>query len=194
MKTAAAALIQVVLAVVVIHASACSTTKAAAKAQSADDDFARKALIKELDALVAQGPLHFDTDTDTLTDESQVLLQKVAAQMHRVPKVKVIVGGHCDERGDDAYNLALGDKRAHAARDYLVRLGIPKERVRMVSFGEEQPIALGHDEIAWSQNRRDEFTFELPGEHKTALHMLDGKTVDEMASELVATTTWGNEQ
>lgn len=185
MKTVAVALTQILLALAVMHATACSTTTVAKRA-STGDEAARAALVKELDALVAQGPLHFDTDTDTLTDESQILLQHVAAQMHRVPKVKLIIGGHADERGGSEYNLALGERRAYAARDYLARLGVPKERVRMVSFGKEQPIAPGHDEIAWAQNRRDEFTFVLPGDSKTALHMSD----DAKKDALVATTTW----
>ncbi|HEY4221814.1 MAG TPA: OmpA family protein, partial [Myxococcota bacterium] len=152
MKTIAAALVQVLVAVVVIHASACSTTKTAMKSNGTDE-YERAKLVKELNALVAQGPLHFDTDTDTLTDESQNLLTKVAAQMHRVAKVSVVVGGHCDERGDNEYNLALGEKRAGAAREYLMHLGVPKERIHMISLGEEQPLDASHTEIAWAKNR-----------------------------------------
>src|SRR4051794_7653913 len=96
MKTAVAALTQVLLALAVLHATACSTTKVAHKAAVVDETAERLALMKQLDALVAQGPLHFDTDTDSLTDSSQILLQQIAAQMFRVPKVRVVVGGHCD--------------------------------------------------------------------------------------------------
>ncbi len=184
MKTAAAALAQILLALAVMHSTACSTTKAAHKADADTDDAARRALVKQLDALVAQGPLHFETDTDTLTDESQVLLQQVAAQMHRVPRVRVIVGGHADERGDTEYNLALGERRAQSARSYLMRLGVPKERVQIISLGEEQPLDEGHTEVAWARNRRDEFTFLLPGEHKSALHF------DAKRDDLVATTSF----
>lgn len=188
MKKIVIALTNVVFVVALVHSSACSSTKAARK-PSAEDE-ARTALVRELNALVAQGPLHFETDTDILTEESQVLLQKVATQMHRVPKVRVLIGGHADERGDTSYNLALGERRASAAQDYLMRLGIPRQRVRMVSLGEEQPIAMGHAEDSWSQNRRDEFTFLLPGESRSALNI---GAIDDEPSDLVASTTYTNE-
>jgi peptidoglycan-associated lipoprotein len=69
----------------------------------------------------------------------------------------VLIQGHCDERGTVEYNLALGEKRAKAARDYLVDLGISADRIRTISYGEERPANPGHDESAWSQNRRAEF-------------------------------------
>jgi peptidoglycan-associated lipoprotein len=189
MKTLAVALSHVLIALVVAGGSACSTATSAKKSAVIDDEAAnRAALVKELNALVAQGPLYFETDTDALTDGSQVLLQRVAAQMHRVPRVRVVIGGHADERGDTAYNLALGERRAQTAREYLMRLGIPKERVKIVSLGEEQPVALAHNEDAWSQNRRDEFTFLLPGEHRSVMDI----GVIEDAARLVATTTFMN--
>src|SRR5438552_1333670 len=108
-STAATIIAEVVLALALVHASACATAQPATKSPAPLDDRAScAALVKELDALIAQGPLHFETHTDALTGDSQVLLQKIAAQMHRVARVRVAVGGHCDERGDDAYNLALG--------------------------------------------------------------------------------------
>ena len=187
MKTIAAAVAQVVLlALALTHASACSTTTAVKRAAVDDGAAARAALVKQLDALVAQGPLHFETDTDALTDDSLLLLQKIAAQMHRVPHVRVVIAGNCDERGDTEYNLALGEKRAYAAREYLVKLGIPKERVQMISLGEEQPLAAGHDESAWAVNRRDEFTFLLPGDARSAMRI----GVEAVAKDLVATTTF----
>lgn len=187
MKTFVTALTQVVLALAVCHSLACSSTKTAKKPAAVDDAAERAALVKELAALVAQGPLYFETDTDVLTDSSQILLQRVAAQMHRVPKVRVVIGGHADERGDTAYNLALGERRGMAAKEYLLRLGIPKQRIEIVSLGEEQPIDLAHNEAAWSVNRRDEFTFLLPGDNRSALRI----GVEEVASDLLATTTFG---
>ena len=188
MKKIAIALTNVVFALALAHSTACSTAKAVQKPVAEDAE--RTALVRELNALIAQGPIRFETDTDTITDDSQVLLQKIAAQMHRVPKVRVLIGGHADERGDTSYNLALGERRAVAAQDYLMRLGIPRQRVRMVSLGEEQPIALGHAEDSWSQNRRDEFTFLLPGENRSALNI--GVQDDEPAG-LLATTSYSNE-
>lgn len=187
MKTLTAALTHIVLGLVLANSLACSTTKVAKK--SVDEDPARAALVKELNALVAQGPLYFETDTDVLTDPSQMLLQRIAAQMHRVPKVRVVVAGHADERGDTSYNLALGEKRGHAARDYLLRLGIPKQRVQIVSLGEEQPIVTASNEEAWSQNRRDEFTFLLPGDSRSALRI----GVEDVASDLLASTTFSHQ-
>ncbi|MBI1947927.1 MAG: OmpA family protein [Deltaproteobacteria bacterium] len=186
MKKFVIALTNVVFVVALVHASACSSTKAARK--PSDEDAARTALVRELNALVAQGPLHFETDTDILTEQSQVLLQKVAAQMHRVPKVRVLIGGHADERGDTEYNLALGERRAATAQEYLMRLGIPRQRVRTVSLGEEQPVAMGHAEDSWGQNRRDEFTFLLPGEARSALNI---GALEEQPSDLIASTTFG---
>lgn len=187
MKKIVIALTNIVFVVALAQSTACSSTKQAMKPVAEDE--ARKALVRELNALVAQGPLHFETDTDVLTEGSQVLLQKIAAQMHRVPKVSVLIGGHADERGDTSYNLALGERRAGAAQDYLMRLGIPRQRVRVVSLGEEQPVAMGHAEDSWSQNRRDEFTFLLPGESRSALNI----GVDDQPNELIASTTFGTQ-
>lgn len=189
MKTLTVALSHVLLAIALANASACSTATAAKKVVD-DESASRAALVKELNALVAQGPLYFETDTDALTEGSQVLLQRVAAQMHRVPRVRVVVAGHADERGDTAYNLALGERRAATAREYLLRLGIPKERVTVVSLGEEQPIAMGHDEDAWGQNRRDEFTFLLPGDQRSVMNI---GVVDEEQAPLVASTSFDRE-
>ena len=187
MKTFAAALTHIVLGLVLANSLACSTTQVAKKSNDTEAA-ARAALVKELNALIAQGPLYFETDTDVLTDPSQILLQRIAAQMHRVPKVRVVVAGHADERGDTAYNLALGEKRGEAARDYLLRLGIPKQRVQIVSLGEEQPLMAASNEEAWAQNRRDEFTFLLPGDTRSAMRI-----GIEDASDLLASTTFSNE-
>ncbi len=190
MKTLAVALTQVVLALALCNSLACSSTTAAKKTAAIDPDAERAALVRELATLVAQGPLYFETDTDVLTEPSQILLQRIAAQMHRVPKVRVVIGGHADERGDTSYNLALGDRRGSAAKDYLLRLGIPKQRVQIVSLGEEQPLMQGSNEIAWALNRRDEFTFLLPGDNRSALRI----GVEEVAAQLVATTAFGQTQ
>ena len=80
-----------------------------------------------------------------------------AEWLKKWPTVKIQIEGHCDERGSNKYNMALGDKRANAARDYLVSLGIDASRVTTISYGEERPFVEGHDEAAWSQNRRGHF-------------------------------------
>lgn len=190
MKTLAAALTHVLLALALANSTACSTTQAVAKAPVESEAAKRAALVRELNALVAQGPLYFETDTDTLTEGSAYLLRRIAAQLHRVPRVRVIVGGHADERGDGAYNLALGERRGYAAREYLLKLGIPKERIRVVSLGEEQPIARGHDEDAWSQNRRDEFMFVLPDERRSVLSMVEER---DAPGEVLASMSFASE-
>jgi len=112
--------------------------------------------------LNAQGVLkrvHFDFDKYDLRPEAVRTLGDNAASMKQYPQFKVRIEGHCDERGTVEYNLALGEKRARAARDYLVSLGTPAGRLSIVSFGKERPLDPGHNESAWAQNRRDEFTF-----------------------------------
>ena len=101
--------------------------------------------------------VRFDYDSATLTDEGRATLEKHALWLQGRRDVRVTVEGHCDERGTVDYNLALGEQRARAARDYLVSLGVAAERVRAVSFGKERPLEAGHDEGAWAKNRRAHF-------------------------------------
>lgn len=101
--------------------------------------------------------IYFDFDSPTLTDASRRTLTENAELLARNSQLKVRVDGHCDERGSDDYNLALGQKRADAAVRYLTTLGIGAERLSSLSYGKEKPAVAGHDEAAWSKNRRDEF-------------------------------------
>ena|SRR5438477_3447730 len=108
------------------------------------------------------GPLediHFEYDSANLTDQARSVLEKHALWLQSHRGAKVMVEGHCDERGTVEYNLALGEKRARAARDYLASLGVPASRLRIISFGKERPVDPGHNEDAWAKNRRDEFIF-----------------------------------
>ncbi len=101
--------------------------------------------------------IHFDFDKAVLRgDDIGVLDQKVAI-LQANPELRVRISGHCDERGSDEYNLALGNRRATGAKQYLVSHGIDAGRIETISYGEERPLAQGHDESAWAQNRRDEF-------------------------------------
>lgn len=93
-------------------------------------------------------------DSYVLTVEARAILEDKARFLRKNPDVRVFIEGHCDERGTREYNLALGDRRAQAARRYLVGLGIAPERMRTLSYGKERPIDPGHDESAWSRNRR----------------------------------------
>ena len=95
----------------------------------------------------------FDFDKSQINDEGRETLDRQALWMKKYPHIKITIEGHCDERGTREYNLALGERRAMAAKNYLVAEGVKAKHIKTVSYGKERPIALGHDEEAWSQNR-----------------------------------------
>jgi len=99
----------------------------------------------------------FDFDKYDLRDDAKAALAKDAEELKKFPEVRIIIEGHCDERGTEDYNLALGEKRAKAARDYLVRLGIDGSRITIISYGESRPFDPRHNEEAWAKNRRAHF-------------------------------------
>ncbi len=99
----------------------------------------------------------FEFDKSRLTDEAKQVLADNARQLQDATAAMITIEGHCDERGTNAYNLALGEKRANSAREYLVSLGVAAGRITTISYGEERPFNTGHDESAWSQNRRAHF-------------------------------------
>lgn len=96
----------------------------------------------------------FDTDRYNVDSQDQVILQSQAQWLAQNPTARVTVEGHADERGTRDYNLALGERRANAAKNYLASLGVSPTRITTVSYGKERPEALGSNEAAWSQNRR----------------------------------------
>jgi len=107
------------------------------------------------------GPLediHFEYDSPSLTDQARSVLEKHALWLQNHRGAKVLVEGHCDERGTVEYNLALGEKRARAARDYLASLGVAPDRLRTSSYGKERPLDTGSNEASWAANRRAHFT------------------------------------
>jgi len=99
----------------------------------------------------------YDYDSAELSSAAQTTLDANAKVLNDNAGASVSIEGHCDERGTVEYNLALGDRRAQAAKDYLVRFGISAGRVATISYGEERPFATGSDESAWAQNRRAHF-------------------------------------
>ena len=101
--------------------------------------------------------IFFNFDSYALSPAARDVLAKNAKAIAKTAGVKVLVEGHCDEQGSDEYNLALGEKRARAAMQYLVTMGVPAERLSIISSGEEKPADPGQDEAAWAKNRRDEF-------------------------------------
>ena len=102
-------------------------------------------------------PLFFPLDSSDVSPEGQQVLQANAAVLKKYPNMQITIEGHCDERGTAEYNLALGERRALAAKNYLVSLGIPADKVKTVSYGKEFPFDAGHDDAAWAKNRRAHF-------------------------------------
>jgi peptidoglycan-associated lipoprotein len=117
-------------------------------------------LQKSLDQINREKPLgtiHFDYDRALIRDDARPVLDANAAWMKKFRTVKILIEGHCDERGTEEYNLALGEKRAKSTQDYLLSLGISADRMKIISYGKSQPINPGHDESAWQMNRRAQF-------------------------------------
>jgi peptidoglycan-associated lipoprotein len=101
--------------------------------------------------------IFFDFDKSNIKDDQKAALNDDVAWLKANPSAKVLIEGHCDERGTVEYNQALGEKRAQAARDYLVAAGINDSRMQVISYGKERPFDPGHDEAAWAKNRRAQF-------------------------------------
>lgn len=117
-------------------------------------------LQKSLDQINREKPLgtiYFDYDRAVIRDDARATLDGNAAWLKRFRTAKILVEGHCDERGTEEYNLALGEKRAKAAQDYLLSSGVTADRIKIISYGKSQPLNPGHDESAWQMNRRAQF-------------------------------------
>ena len=124
-----------------------------------DTGYDAAAAARSAERAAAKGlePIHFDFDQYVLTDTAKSTLVNNAGLLRSAPAVKILIEGHCDERGSDEYNLALGEKRALATKNYLVSLGVVVERMSTISYGEEMPIDPAHDKAAWAKNRRANF-------------------------------------
>ena len=130
-----------------------------------EDSLARvRAETEEVTSLVGR-MIYFDLNRSAIRpgQDTEVLEQKLAI-LQANPGLTIQITGHCDERGSDSYNRALGDRRARSAKKFLTDRGIDESRVTVRSLGEERPIDQGHDESAWSKNRRNEFTITAGGE------------------------------
>ena len=101
--------------------------------------------------------IYFEFDSAALLPMAQDLLSQKARYLRTMPGMSVIIEGHCDDRGTDAYNMALGERRAQAVKDFLVDLGISAPRLETISYGEERPVDRGQNEEAWAKNRRVHF-------------------------------------
>ena len=135
-----------------------STTSTASVSSESDSDGESTASIEpgsQEDLIVNVGDrVFFDYDSSELDADARELLQDQVAWLKQYSSVSVSIEGHCDERGTREYNLALGEKRAQAVKNYLVSLGISADRVATISYGKERPAVVGSNDGAWAQNRR----------------------------------------
>lgn len=101
--------------------------------------------------------IHFDFDKYAIRPDAKPILQKVVSHLLKDPSLRILIEGHCDERGTNEYNLALGDRRAKATKDFLGALGVVSKRIEIVSYGEEKPLCGEKTEECWQKNRRSHF-------------------------------------
>jgi peptidoglycan-associated lipoprotein len=132
--------------------------EAARKAASAAQ--AEKAASYQRAVQAALKDINFEFDKSDIREVDKAKLQAVADFLKAYPQAKVQIAGNCDERGTVEYNLALGERRAHAGQAYLVGLGVNQDRLTTISYGKEKPKVTGHDEESWLENRRDEFILQ----------------------------------
>ncbi len=142
-------LLLVVIATMVL--SACATTKKAGDLQG--DVYTGKDTVEYLASGVPDR-VFFATNETVLTTASRETLRKQAAWLRKNSKINVVLEGHADERGTREYNLALGERRANSAKDYLMTYGISSNRISVISYGKERPVDSGSDSLSWSKNRR----------------------------------------
>ena len=121
-----------------------------------EEIFLRKSL-EEINREKPLSMIHFDFDRSFIRDDARPVLEANAAWLSRFPTIKILIEGHCDERGTEEYNLALGERRAKSTQDYLLSLGVAPERMRIISYGKSQPLDPRSNEEAWQLNRRAQF-------------------------------------
>ena len=102
-------------------------------------------------------PIYFDFDKSNVRADQKSRMETNATYLKDNPSATIAIEGNCDERGTNEYNMALGERRALTAKKYLANMGVDASRLNTISYGEEKPLNFGHDELAWSQNRRDHF-------------------------------------
>jgi len=120
------------------------------------EELIRKQLAEEIKRFEAED-IHFDFDKYNIRPDAAEILKKKAEWLLKNPQVHILIEGHCDERGTEEYNLALGERRANSAKRFLVNLGVDPERISIISYGEERPLDPRHCEEAWARNRRCHF-------------------------------------
>lgn len=126
----------------------------------------QKAIMPENREVVAQeetpmSNIYFDFDKYNLRDEDKKMLKEHADWLMKNEAYRIRIEGNCDERGSEKYNMALGQRRADAAKNYLVKMGVNKKRISTISYGKDRPVDPGHDEAAWAKNRNDHFVLTV---------------------------------
>ena len=123
-----------------------------------DEELFQRRTLEELNRMGYLKRIHFDFDKYFIREDMKLILEENARWLLKYPTVVVTIDGHCDERGTEEYNMALGEKRAESAKKYMMNLGVPGERMKTVSYGKIKPLVKGVDEQSYFMNRRDEFT------------------------------------
>ena len=163
-------MLKIALVVLFIFSGLVGCAKPVAQTEEAAVDMSQQAEVAVADAkpmqeeavpshdhMAGMNRIQFDFDQFTLSSEARQVLGANAKYLKAMSAVKVVIEGHCDERGSDEYNLALGESRALAAKNYLVSLGVSAKRLSVISYGEEKALVDASNENAWAQNRRAEF-------------------------------------
>ncbi len=122
-----------------------------------EEELFMKQTLEEVNAEKPLAMIHFDFDKYFIREDAKSVLENNAVWMKKFKSAKILIEGHCDERGTEEYNMALGEKRAKSAMDYIISLGVSADRIKIVSYGKSQPLDPGHNEGAWDTNRRAQF-------------------------------------
>ena len=162
MNTALRNGILLALALILLAGFGCGKKQTDDLTPSGEEDGPMTAEERQAAMNISSGIIYFEYDSFSLREDSKTLLTQKASVMKQYPQLHVIIEGHCDERGTEEYNLALGERRARAAYEYLLNLGVSSGQMEMVSFGKLHPAVSGYGEAAWSKNRRDEFKVSKP--------------------------------
>lgn len=115
--------------------------------------------LQDPDSMLAKRVVYFDFDKTEIKSEAREIIEAHAQYLSANPSVRIVLEGHCDERGTREYNLSLGERRGNSVQQVMSLLGVSSSQIELVSYGEERPAAMGHDEAAWAMNRRVEFIY-----------------------------------
>lgn len=139
------------------------TEEELARARADRERTERERALQEKTGVIPVSDIYFEFDSYTVKPEDVAKIKEVGEWLKSNSTVRIVVEGHCDERGTVEYNLALGQKRAEVVRNHLVKFGVDERRIRVISFGKEMPVDPGHTEEAWARNRRAHFAVDQRG-------------------------------